>query len=35
MDELKTLPIALHTDKANEQHYEVRCTSDCGYKRFG
>ena len=26
VDELKTLPIALHTDKANEQHYEVRLT---------
>ena len=24
IDELKTLPIALHTDTANEQHYEVR-----------
>lgn len=24
VEELKTLPIALHTDKANEQHYEVR-----------
>ena len=23
VDELKGMPIALHTDKANEQHYEV------------
>jgi hypothetical protein len=23
VDELKRMPIALHTDKANEQHYEV------------
>lgn len=28
VDELKQMPIALHTDTANEQHYEVRCT-DC------
>lgn len=34
MDELKTLPIALHTDKANEQHYEVRCSSDLWLQAF-
>ena len=28
VDELKRLPIAIETDAANEQHYEVRSSED-------